>query len=58
MYMNVCISTIIRSASSMEDVPKLQALFKSIQEHVPSAVVNTLMTDDGKTVHIIFEMYI
>jgi hypothetical protein len=29
-----------------EDIPTLQALFKCIQERVPLAVVNTVMTDD------------
>ena len=32
-----------------EDLSTLEAFFKSIHEHVLGAVVNTLMTDGGKT---------
>ena len=30
-----------------EDIPTLEAFFNDIQGKVPSAIVNTLMTDDG-----------
>ena len=31
-----------------EDIPTLEAFFKCVKGKVPSAIVNTLMTDDGK----------
>ena len=33
-----------------EDVPTLETFFQVVKEHVPAATVNTLMTDDGKTI--------
>ena len=30
-----------------EDIPTLEAFFESIHEQVPTAIVNTVMTDDG-----------
>ena len=36
-----------------EDIPTLEALFKCIQERVPLAVVNTVMTDDGNEIFVV-----
>jgi len=32
-----------------EDVPTLEAFFKCVNERVPQATINTVMTDDGTT---------
>ena len=38
--------------SSKEDVHTLEAFFKSLNERVPQAAVNTLMADDGTYIYI------
>ena len=55
MFLTCIGQPVVWVVSDKEDVDTLEVVWMSIKKRCPDAVVNTLMTDDGKQVFVVLK---